>query len=319
MITDDGRIDPELAAALAADAQVQQTLPPEPRGDIPAWRAWIELASKAYPAPEPAPGVTATGFTAVAPDGADVPLVWFTPADRAEPGPAWLYVHGGGMVLGSVALDDSMIRQHVAQTGVPMLAPDYRLAPEHPHPAPVEDCYAALVHLTRHAGELGVDPSRIGVTGFSAGGGLAAAVTLLARDRGGPAIARQLLVYPMLDDRTTLPDPAIAPYATWTYEDNALGWRSLLGDLADDQDVPWSAAAARATDLTGLPPAYVETAELDIFRTEDVVYAERLAAAGVPVELHLHPGCVHGFDGIAPDAAVTRRATADRYRVLRSL
>jgi acetyl esterase/lipase len=200
---------------------------------------------------------------------------------------------------------------------VPLLAVDYRLAPEHPHPGPVEDCYAGLAWLAEHAGELGVDPGRIALLGESAGGGLAAAAALLARDRG-LAVARQILIYPMLDDRTTAPDPALAPFALWTYDDNYTGWHALLGDKTGTADVPASAAPARAADLAGLPAAYIEVGELDIFRDEDIEYARRLAAAGVSVELHVHPGCPHGFELTAPDSAVARRARADRLRALAS-
>ena len=223
------------------------------------------------------------------------------------------------MILGSVDLYDQLIRSVVAESGVPALAVDYRLAPEHPHPVPVEDCYAGLVWLAGHAADLGVDPARIAVMGDSAGGGLAAGVALLARDRGGPALAHQILIYPMLDDRTTTPDPALEPFLTWTYDDNVTGWGALLGGDAGSDDVPDYAAPARAGDLSGLPPTYVDVGALDIFRDEDVEYARRIAATGTPVELHVHPGVPHGFDAFARDADVSRRARADRMRVLQSL
>ncbi|EWM11425.1 LOW QUALITY PROTEIN: alpha/beta hydrolase, partial [Kutzneria sp. 744] len=207
-------------------------------------------------------------------------------------------------------------RRYVADTGVPMLAVDYRLAPEHPHPTPVEDCYAGLTWLVEHAAELNVDPARIAVMGDSAGGGLAAGTTLLARDRGLP-VARQILVYPMLDDRTTTDDPALAPFLGWSADDNYTGWHALLGDAAGGPEVSSYAAPARASDLSGLPPSYVEVGELDLFRDESVDYARRIAAAGASVELHVHPGCPHGFELIAPDSAVARRARADRLRVLK--
>ena len=154
--------------------------------------------------------------------------------------------------------------------------------------------------------------------GDSAGGGLAAGVALLARERG-VALARQILVYPTLDDHTTTVDPALAPFVTWTWEDNDTAWRCLLGDAAGTDAAPVTAAPARAQDLAGLPAAYVEVGDVDLLREECVEHARRLAAAGTAVELHVHQGAPHGFDGIAPDAAVTRRARADRLRVLRSL
>jgi acetyl esterase/lipase len=211
------------------------------------------------------------------------------------------------------------VRDYVATSGVPMLVVDYRIAPEHPHPTPVEDCYAALRWLADNAESLGVDPARIGVMGDSAGGGLAAGVSLLARDRGGPTIAQQLLIYPMLDDRTHTPDPQLVPFLTWTYDDNVTGWAALLGDSAGTDAVSPYAAPAHATDLTGLPDTYIDIGDLDIFRDEDITYARRLSDAGVPTELHLHPGCPHAFEALARKADVSQRAIGDRLRRLRTL
>jgi acetyl esterase/lipase len=223
------------------------------------------------------------------------------------------------MILGSASIFDGPVSRYVAQTGVPMLSVDYRLAPEHPHPTPVEDAYAGLVWLAAHAAELGIDPARIAVMGDSAGGGIAAGVAILNRDRGGPPIAHQILLYPMLDDRTTIPDPEIAVLAGWTYDDNTTGWNALLGPRDDQSEVEPSAAPARLIDAHNLPPAYIEVGQLDIFRDEDVTYALTLSRAGVPVELHLHPGVPHEYDAIAFTADVSRRALADRHRVLASL
>ena len=246
---------------------------------------------------------------------------WYRPADadaeRATAGPAVVYLHGGGMMMASVALYDRLVAGYVAETGVPMLSVDYRLAPEHPHPSPVEDSFAGLRWLVDHADELGVDPARIAVMGDSGGGGLAAGVVLMARDRDVP-LARQVLIYPMLDDRTTTPDPNLAPFAGWSYDDNYTGWHALLGDRIGTDDVAEYAAPARATDLSGLPPTYVETGELDIFRDESIEYARRIAATGTSIELHVHPGCPHGFDRLG-DIPVVRRAFADRHRVLKSI
>jgi acetyl esterase/lipase len=200
-----------------------------------------------------------------------------------------------------------------------MLMVDYRIAPEHPHPTPVEDCYAALRWLADNAMTLGVDPGRIAVMGDSAGGGLAAGVCLLARDRGGPSVAQQVLIYPMLDDRANPPDPHLLPFLTWTYDDNVTGWGALLGEGVGTEAVSPYAAPARATDLTGLPATYIDVGDLDIFRDEDITYARRLADAGVPTELHLHPGCPHAFEVLARAADVSQRAIGDRLRRLRTL
>jgi acetyl esterase/lipase len=248
-------------------------------------------------------------------------LGWYRTSGR-QPGSAALYLHGGGMIFGLEHLGvvyDRAVRDYVAASGVPMLVVDYRLAPEHPDPTPVEDCYAALRWLADNAATLGVDPARIAVMGDSAGGGLAAGVSLLARDRGGPAIAQQLLIYPMLDDRTHTPDRQLLPFLTWTYDDNITGWAALLGEQAGTDAVSPYAAPARATDLTALPDTYIDIGDLDIFRDEDIAYARRLADAGVATELHLHPGCPHAFEALARKADVSQRAIADRIRRLRTL
>jgi acetyl esterase/lipase len=173
--------------------------------------------------------------------------------------------------------------------------------------------------LTENASALGVDPTRIAVMGDSAGGGLAAGVSLLARERGGPHIAQQLLIYPMLDDRSHTPDPQLLPFLTWTYDDNVTGWAALLGDSAGTDVVSPYAAPARATDVSGLPDTYIDVGDLDIFRDEDIAYARRLSDAGVPTELHLHPGCPHAFEALARGADISQRAIGDRVRRLRTL
>jgi acetyl esterase/lipase len=270
---------------------------------------------------QPVGGVEVDNHTLTTDDGATLDLTWYH-ADAGQPGSAVLYLHGGGMIFGLEHLGrvyDLAVRDYVATSGVPMLMVDYRIAPEHPHPTPVQDCYAALRWLADNASKLGVDPGRIAVMGDSAGGGLAAGVALLARDRGGPAIAQQLLIYPMLDDRAQTPDPDLLPFLTWTYDDNVTGWAALLGESAGTDGVSAYAAPARATDLTGLPATYIDIGDLDIFRDEDITYARRLSDAGVPTELHLHPGCPHAFEALAREADVSRRAIDDRVRRLRSL
>jgi acetyl esterase/lipase len=200
-----------------------------------------------------------------------------------------------------------------------VISVDYRLAPEHPHPIPVEDCYAGLAWTAGQAGRLGIDAARIVIGGESAGGGLAAATALLARDRGGPALRFQYLVYPMLDDRNDSSSALEfgADWPVWPREMNVVGWRALLGDRAGEADVSSYAAPARATDLAGLPPAYIDCGDLEVFRDECINYARRLAGAGSVVELHIWPGVFHGWEGAAPEAAVTRQATAARLAALR--
>ena len=208
--------------------------------------------------------------------------------------------------------------EYAVQLGCVVVSVEYRLAPEHPHPAPVEDCYAGLVWTAKNAAELGIDPDRLAVGGLSAGGGLAAGTVLLARDRGGPALAFQLLVCPMLDDRNVTPSShEFAEAVVWNRAANLFGWTALLGDAAGTDEVSPYAAPARATDLSGLPPAYIDVGELEVFRDECVDYAQRLVQAGVSTEFHLYPGAFHGFDGMIPDAEISRRAAAERVVALR--
>ncbi|MCV6983660.1 alpha/beta hydrolase [Mycolicibacterium pulveris] len=316
----DAAVAEQMAPLFAALGEVE----PPPVGDVAARRVnGHRMFDAVSAAGTPAPGVAVQRHALTAADGTTVGLLWYHLSDASGgPGSAALYLHGGGMIFGLEhigALYDVAIRDYVAASGVPMLVVDYRVAPEHPHPTPVDDCYAALEWLVANAFTLGVDPARIAVMGDSAGGGLAAGVCLMARDRGGPAIAQQLLIYPMLDDRTATPDPQLEPFLTWTYDDNITGWGALLGADAGTDAVSPYAAPARAEDLSGLPDTYLDVGDLDIFRTEDVAYATRLADAGVPTELHVYPGCPHAFEALAADAPVSRRVLSDRIRRLCSL
>lgn len=197
---------------------------------------------------------------------------------------------------------------------------DYRLAPEFPHPVPVEDCYAALVWLSTHAKELGLDPARIGVAGLSAGGGLAAGVALLARDRGlNPPLAKQMLFCPMLDDRNVETDSASLPLMTWSWDDNWTGWSALLGTSLEDDSVSEYAAPARARNLRGLPTTYIDVGSKDIFANEDQRYAERLEAAGVAVEWHLYDGVPHGWELRGTGMKLLERAINNRHQAVKGL
>ncbi|WP_433290957.1 alpha/beta hydrolase fold domain-containing protein [Pseudonocardia sp. CA-142604] len=315
--------DPQVLAELAPLLETISGSEPPAAGDVDGCRRYARQVF-AYVTEHwtPAEAVGVERHELVVDDGATLALDWYYPPAAEHPGSAALYLHGGGMILGLEhvgELFDLMVRNYVATSGVPMLVVDYRIAPEHPFPTPVEDCYAALNWLAEHAQTLGVDPKRIGVMGDSAGGNLAAAVCLLARDRGGPRVAQQILIHPMLDDRTTTPDPLLLPFLTWTYDDNITGWSALLGNVAGTDAVSQYAAPARATDLTGLPDTYIDVGGLDIFRDEDVEFARKLSDAGVPTELHLRPGCMHAFDVLARGADVSQRAIADRARRLRAL
>jgi len=315
------QLDSEVAATLTSMAEHSGPMPPPPPvGDVESRRTALNamLAWANNTAQPLADEITTTDYEISVADGSAILARWYQ-LPSSDSRAAVVYLHGGGMILGSVPIFDGPVSRYVARTGVPMLSVDYRLAPEHPYPTPVEDAYAGLVWLAAHAEEFGIDPARIAVMGDSAGGGLAAAVAILSRDRSGPSLAHQILLYPMLDDRTATPDPEIAPFAGWTYDDNVTGWTALLGDRVGDSSVEPTAAPARLTDAVGLPPAYIEVGQLDIFRDEDASYALTLSRAGVPVEFHLHPGVPHEYDAIAFTADVSRRAQADRVRVLKSI
>jgi acetyl esterase/lipase len=232
------------------------------------------------------------------------------PVDAVGDLPCVYWMHGGGLVMGTYVTDDLRFDRWCPRHNCVGVSVEYRLAPETPYPGPIEDCYAGLRWVYDHADELGVDRNRIGIGGPSAGGGLAAGLGLLARDRGEVPLIFQLLIYPMIDDRqitrsSQWMDPIWPPAA------NAYGWRSYLGDRVAGPDVPIYAAAARAEDLSGLPPTLVVVGALDGFSDEDIDYAVRLRHAGVPVELHVYPGMPHGFDALLPGLPLSRRAGRD--------
>jgi len=227
------------------------------------------------------------------------------------PLPCVVSVHPGGYILGSYEDDDFRHDRLCPKLGYVGVAVDYRLAPETPYPGPLEDCYRALKWAHDHADELGVDRERIGIVGSSAGGGLAAALALLARDRGEVPVAFQQLIYPMLDDRRTTTTSGWDALV-WTPANNELGWSCYLGDLFGTDDVPAYAAPSRATDLSGLPPTFLCVGTLDIFCDEDLEYAKRLNHAGVPVELHVYPGSPHGFDMLMELSDPSRRCVRDQ-------
>lgn len=253
------------------------------------------------------------------PDGAPEMIVSiFQRDDRAAGGIGIVHTHGGGMIIGDRFTGAIEFLDWVMELDALVVSIEYRLAPENPDPAPVEDCYAGLVWVAEHADELGIDPARIVIAGGSAGGGLAAGVALLARDRSGPALAAQLLIYPMIDDRNeTVSSHQIDGIGIWDRGSNDTGWDALLGDRRKTDAVSIYAAPARATDLSGLPPAFIDVATAEVFRDEDVAYAMRIWEHGGVAELHVWPGGFHGFDAMAPQAAISIEARAARVRWLR--
>lgn len=229
------------------------------------------------------------------------------PKGLAGARPCVYWMHGGGFVLGTYRNDDVRFDQWCRTFNCVGVSVEYRLAPEAPYPGPMEDAYAGLAWVHANAATLGVDPARIGVSGASAGAGLAAGLALLARDRGEVPLAFQALIYPMLDDRMDHPSHHWE-VPIWNPGSNVFGWKAYLADRYGTDDVPIYAAPARATELAGLPPTYLLVGTLDAFLDEDVDYALRLNHAGVPAELHVYPGAPHGFDLFAPQAAISVRA-----------
>jgi acetyl esterase len=295
-------LDPDLAGVVAALPDLGDSL-----DDLAGAREFVEALAG------PASDVDTTGLEVRDVDlggfGSTASVRVYRPTGPVAPLPGLLFIHGGGFVLGSVDLEHQVCVDLARALGIVVASVDYRLAPEHPYPAGLEDCYAALQLLT---GLPEVDPTRVAVHGQSAGGCLAAGVALLARDRGGPALCFQSLDVPVTDDRLeTTSMRSAGPWPMWSPSQAATSWRLYLdGEPADQY-----AAPARAEDLSGLPPAYVVTCELDPLRDEGIAYAARLMTAGVPVELHCWPGTFHGVQ-IVPDAGVVRRMEAERRSVL---
>jgi acetyl esterase/lipase len=220
------------------------------------------------------------------------------PASLSAPAPCLYSIHGGGYVIGTNLMDDAVLDEYCNDFGCVGVSVEYRLAPETPYPGPLEDCYAGLMWTFAHGDELGIDAARTGIMGVSAGGGLAAALALLVRDRGEARIAFQLLQCPMIDDRQTSVSSRADGLLVWSREANTFGWQSYLAGHYGHDDVPAYAAAARADDLTRLPPTMVITGGADGFRDENIDYAVRLAQAGVFTDLCVIAGAPHGLQQI---------------------
>jgi acetyl esterase/lipase len=311
------QMDPELRVAME---KMPSDRPLILDANLPAARATMKkMVATMLAGLPPVEGVTGQDRFAPGRKGdPDVRVRVYRPDHQSRKLPALLWIHGGGYVMGDIEQDDRLMKQIVKRTDCVTVSVDYRLAPEHPFPAPVEDCYAGLKWLFAHAEELGVEPSRIAIGGASGGGGLCAGLALMARDRGEVPVAFQLLIYPMIDDRNVTPaSHAITDPRVWNRENNRMGWKAYLGREGGGADVSPYAAASRATDLSKLPPAYIPVGALDLFVDENIEYAQRLIQAGVPTELHVYPGAFHGFDMFAPSAKVSKQFKADRETALR--
>lgn len=274
-------------------AALQASTPPDER---------VEVAERWVPGPAGAP---------------DVRVKIYRPKAQTGVLPGVFFIHGGGHVGGAVESCDARCVSRAIEINCVVVSVDYRLAPEHPFPADLEDCYAALKWFSENAPALNVDASRIAVTGSSAGGGLTIALTFLTRDRGGPAIAFQMPLYPMIDDRNvTKSSLEITDDRVWNRTNNLFSWDMYLGEAR--QDVSPYAAPTRATDLSGLPPCYICVGDLDPFRDETIEYVARLTQTGTPVEFHLYPGCFHGHEVFVPSAEISRRTTHEYLLALKN-
>ncbi len=302
-------VDPELLATAKA-------LPPTTisKTVLPMMRARPGMPPKPAPAPQPVmktiPG---------AKGAPDVSVMVIDGTGGQKGCPAYLHMHGGGFVGGRVDGNPASLQDIAATCGALVVSVDYRLAPETAFPGALEDNYAALKWMNLNADGLGIDPKRIAIGGESAGGGHAAMLAIAARDRGEYDLAFQLLIYPMLDDRTgsTKPAPEHIGHFLWNSGSNRFGWESLLGMAPGSANPPAGSVPARVKDLSGLPPAFISVGALDLFVDEDVDYARRLIAAGVPTELLVVPGAYHGFNGLVPKAAVSLRFNAQALNALK--
>lgn len=298
--------DPEIAEILATSADVVTTLHPHEIDEL--------RTRSVRPADDELTRGGAFELVRCAAPRADLPdveIVLLRPRGRTMPAPVLFHVHGGGLVVGTAYDDLAAVAAFAHTVGCAVASVEYRLAPEHPYPAAVEDVYAGLAWLAENAASLGIDPDAIVIEGVSAGGGLAAATALLARDRGAPTLRGQMLLCPMLDDRNdSVSARQMTGIGAWDRTANETGWSAYLG--TDRIEVPIYAAPGRATDLAGLPPTFIDVGSAETFRDENIAYAERLWHAGGDAELHVWAGGAHGFDALAPAAAITDHALAAR-------
>lgn len=302
------KVDPELKDMLSVMPALKLDNLEELRGSIQAMlpsatvNEAVSISDRLIPRPD---------------DNSELRIRIYEPVEKEKILPGLLWIHGGGYVIGAPEMDDALCQRYVEEANCVVVSVDYRLAPEHPYPAPLEDCYTALQWFYDNAKELDVDSSCLAIAGASAGGGLTAALALLARDRQGPPIAFQMPLYPMIDDRNITPSShEITDERVWNRKNNIKGWDMYLGETNRDDISPY-AAPARATDFSGLPPTYTCVGDLDPFRDETIEYIAKLRQAGVPTEFHLYSGCFHGFEGVVPQAEISIRTVNEYVQALK--
>lgn len=313
-------LDPELAASLEEIPDEYLISNVLDFDDVPASRDRTDQLMEMMLAEAPAfPGVESEDVTVPGPsDEQGLPLRIYRPIEAEPSLPCVYWIHGGGMVMGELEQEDPTCERLVDELNCAVVSVDYRLAPEHPYPAPVDDCYAGLEWVAENEADIGIDSSRLAIVGPSAGGGLSAAVALRARDEGGPELCYQMLIYPMLDDRnSTESSKQITDLGIWDRETNRQAWDAYLGELRESDELPPYAAPGRVADLSGLPPTFVDVGTHDVFRDESRAYVDRLTNGGVPTEFHLWPGAYHGYDQFAPDSQLAQETWATRLNALR--
>ena len=314
-------LDAELQVAYDAYMAEDPELVPMSLERLPGIRAEVDAAVAALGDLSRGGRFAVSRPSVPGPDGdSEIPLLICTPTGAPVSRPVLYYLHGGGFFCNDHRTGLDQILETTERFAATLISVGYRLAPEHPYPAQINDAYAGLLWVADHAEELGIDPERIVVTGPSAGGGLSAALALTVRDKGGPRLLGQLLMCPMLDDRN---DSASAMQMDdiefWDRSYSGFGWSSLLGALRGGADVPQYAAPARATDLAGLPPAFLDVGSAECLRDEVVEYAGRIWQAGGRAELHVWPGGIHAFDREVPEARISKAAVAARRNWLERL
>lgn len=312
-------LDPEIGEAMAVFMALHPPGQFPEKGDWQVLRdtsnAFYANLSKNFPIH---PEVTTKDFSIKTSVGTELKLRWYMPVKKGNQSAAIVYVHGGGRVSGSLELYDAIVSNFAYLSGIPFLSVDYHLSPELKAEDQSEEVFSALTWLKSQAADLDIDENRIGIMGDSAGGGIAAATTILARNRG-VRLSKQILIYPMLDDRNLIPDEQLLPFAVWTYDNNFTGWNAALGENYDKNKVSEIEAPIRLINFEGLPPTFISVGDLDIFRDENIDYASKLAKAGVAVEFYLHPNVPHGFEFVAPNATVSKKAMADYIRTIQSI
>lgn len=320
------KYDPEFSQAAAPGLAMFAQRPQPKVHDVETHRTNLDTALRAKGANAPQYPVTETIHKVKTRDGTTIDVIQVSPQHRKPNGAAVLHIHGGGMMSGSaqVWVEAGMVLALASATGADFFSVEYRLAPEHQLDGLVNDCYDALEWLSANATTLGIDNKRIGVLGESAGGGIAAGVALQARDRAlSPPLRKQILIYPMLDDRNLTPDERLSPTALWSYENNLTGWSALLGkgvagtDKVDE--LVKYAVPARVRDLSGLPDTYIDVGQLDIFLEEDLEYARRLHKAGTQVDLNVYKGLPHAWELLAPHTTTGKRIMAERLLAVQSI